>query len=91
MYKWFKDFLGYKESNNIEIVPKKVESQERERVVGDFATEIGIDSLFTCFLVTYFRFLKDGMLQLIFHSLPEVLEFWYYIHLYVPDDNTYFF
>lgn len=58
MYKWFKDFLGYKESNNIEIVPKKVESQERERVVGDFATEIGIDSLFRFFLLTCFTFLK---------------------------------
>lgn len=50
--------MGYKESNNIEIVPKKVESQERERVVGDFATEIGIDPLFRCFLFTCFTFLK---------------------------------
>ncbi|GIY36696.1 hypothetical protein CEXT_216131 [Caerostris extrusa] len=39
LFKWFKDFIGYKESNNIDILPKKVETQERERV-GDFATEI---------------------------------------------------
>lgn len=44
LYKWFKDFLGYKENNNnnVELVPKKIETQERERVVGDFATEIGM-------------------------------------------------
>ncbi|CAL1277736.1 unnamed protein product [Larinioides sclopetarius] len=39
LFKWFKEFVGYKETNNIDIVPKKVETQERERV-GDFATEI---------------------------------------------------
>lgn len=46
LYKWFKDFLGYKENNNnnLEIVPKKVETQERERVIGDFATEIDYSS-----------------------------------------------
>ncbi|GFT09089.1 paired amphipathic helix protein Sin3a [Trichonephila clavipes] len=39
LFKWFKEFVGYKESNNIDIVPKKIETQERERI-GDFATEI---------------------------------------------------
>ncbi|XP_054713326.1 paired amphipathic helix protein Sin3a-like [Uloborus diversus] len=49
LYKWFKDFLGYKENNNnnnntsVDIVPKKIETQERERV-GDFATEIDYSS-----------------------------------------------
>lgn len=54
--------MGYKESNNIEIVPKKVESQERERVVGDFATEIGIDPLFRCFFIHLFYIFKSRKL-----------------------------
>lgn len=40
LFKWFKDFVGYKETNNCDIVPKKIETQEQTRI-GDFATEIG--------------------------------------------------
>ncbi|XP_015903335.1 paired amphipathic helix protein Sin3a [Parasteatoda tepidariorum] len=42
LFKWFKDFVGYKESNTLDIVPKKLEKEER--VVGEFATEIDYSS-----------------------------------------------
>lgn len=45
LLKWFRDFLGCSEiSNNIETIPNKVATQERERITGDFATEIDYSS-----------------------------------------------
>lgn len=39
LYKWFKDFLGYKESGSIEPVPQGATG--KERISSDLAMEIG--------------------------------------------------
>ena len=38
LFKWFKDFLGYKESGMVDPVPQSATGKER---VGDLAMEIG--------------------------------------------------
>ena len=38
LYKWFKDFLGYKESGSVEPIPQ---SALKERINSDLAMEIG--------------------------------------------------
>ena len=40
MFKWFKDFLGYKESGgNVEAIPQSATG--KERISGELAMEIG--------------------------------------------------
>ena len=39
LFKWFKDFLGYKESGMIEAVPSSAIG--KERICGELAMEIG--------------------------------------------------
>ena len=39
LFKWFKDFLGYKESGMIEAVPQSAIG--KERICGELAMEIG--------------------------------------------------
>ena len=39
LYKWFKDFLGYKESGSVEPIPQ---SALKERINSDLAMEIGL-------------------------------------------------
>lgn len=40
MFKWFKDFLGYKESGMTEAVSQGTTG--KERITGDLALEIGL-------------------------------------------------
>ncbi len=39
LFKWFKDFLGYKESGMIEAIPASATG--KERISGELAMEIG--------------------------------------------------
>lgn len=39
LYKWFKDFLGYKESGMVEAIPQSATG--KERISGELAMEIG--------------------------------------------------
>ena len=42
LFKWFKDFLGYKESGFIDPIPQSATG--KERITGDLAMEIGMCS-----------------------------------------------
>ena len=54
LFRWFKDFLGYKESGVVDAIPQSATT--KERVTGEFAMEIGESQVYN-FIFTKFAIL----------------------------------